>query len=144
MAEALSGLKGHDWAEISAPSLEDFEIMAAEAFAGLPAEFRALTGEVPCVVTDFPDEETVTEMELESEFDILGLFRGVGLPQGAAMDYTGQLPNQIWLYRRPILDYWAEHEETLGAIITHVLVHEIGHHFGFSDEDMEAIEGQAE
>jgi predicted Zn-dependent protease with MMP-like domain len=144
LAETLSGLKGHDWAEISAPSLEDFEIMAAEAFAGLPAEFRALTGEVPCVVTDFPDEETVTEMELESEFDILGLFRGVGLPQGAAMDYTGQLPNQIWLYRRPILDYWAEHEETLGAIITHVLVHEIGHHFGFSDEDMEAIEGQAE
>lgn len=133
-------LKGSDWAEISAPSLEDFEIMAAEAFAGLPAEFRALVGEVPCVVTDFPDEETVKEMELESEFDILGLFRGVGLPQGAALEVTGQLPNQIWLYRRPILDYWAEHEETLGAIITHVLVHEIGHHFGFDDDDMEAIE----
>jgi len=144
LAAALSGLKGQDWAEISAPSLEDFEIMAAEAFAGLPAEFRALTGEVPCVVTDFPDEETITEMELESEFDILGLFRGVGLPQGAALESTGQLPNQIWLYRRPILDYWAEHEETLGAIITHVLVHEIGHHFGFDDDDMEAIEGQAE
>ncbi len=137
-------LKGSDWAEISAPSLEDFEIMAAEAFAGLPAEFRALVGEVPCVVTDFPDEETVKEMELESEFDILGLFRGVGLPQGAALAVTGQLPNQIWLYRRPILDYWAEHEETLGAIITHVLVHEIGHHFGFDDDDMEVIEERAE
>jgi predicted Zn-dependent protease with MMP-like domain len=137
-------LKGSGWAEVSAPSLEDFEIMAAEAFAGLPAEFRALVGEVPCVVTDFPDEETVTEMELDSEFDILGLFRGVGLPQGAAYPVTGQLPNQIWLYRRPILDYWAEHEETLGAIITHVLVHEIGHHFGFSDEDMEAIEAAAD
>jgi predicted Zn-dependent protease with MMP-like domain len=57
---------------------------------------------------------------------------------------TGQLPNQIWLYRRPILDYWAEHEETLGAVITHVLIHEIGHHFGFSDADMEEIEARAE
>ncbi len=59
------------------------------------------------------------------------------------MPRTGQLPNRIWLYRRPILDYWAEHEETLGAIITHVLIHEIGHHFGFSDDDMEAIEDAA-
>lgn len=137
-------LSGSGWVEQSAPSLEDFEIMAAEAFAGLPAEFRALVGDVPCVVTDFPDEETVAEMELDSEFDILGLFRGVGLPQGAANPMTGQLPNQIWLYRRPILDYWAENEEQLGAIITHVLVHEIGHHFGFDDDDMEAIEAGAE
>jgi predicted Zn-dependent protease with MMP-like domain len=84
-------------------------------------------------------------MALESEFDILGLFRGVGLPQGGAAPFTGQLPNQVWLYRRPILDYWAETEdgETLGEIITHVLVHEIGHHFGFSDDDMEALEEQA-
>ena len=96
------------------------------------------------MVAEFPDEETMREMELETEFDILGLFRGVGLPQGAALEVTGQLPNQIWLYRRPILDYWAEHEETLGAIITHVLVHEIGHHFGFDDDDMEAIEERAE
>ena len=133
-----------DWTELQAPSLEDFEQMAAAAFAGLPAEFRALVGDVPCVVTDFPDEETIAEMALESEFDILGLFRGVGMPQGAAYPVTGQLPNQIWLYRRPILDYWAEHEETLGAIVTHVLVHEIGHHFGFSDADMDAIEAGAE
>jgi len=120
--------------------------MAAAAFRDLPPEFKALAGEVPCVVAEFPDDETIKEMELESEFDILGLFRGVGLPQGGAAGYTGQLPNQIWLYRRPILDYWAESEdhETLGEIITHVLVHEIGHHFGFSDEDMEAIEAAAE
>jgi predicted Zn-dependent protease with MMP-like domain len=91
-------------------------------------------------------QRPLREMELETEFDILGLFRGVGLPQGGAMPVTGQLPNQVWLYRRPILDYWAESEtgETLGEIITHVLVHEIGHHFGFSDEDMEAIEAAAE
>ena len=81
-------------------------------------------------------------MELETRFDILGLFRGIGLAQGAAMAETGQFPNMIWLYRRPILDYWAEHEETLGQIITHVLVHEIGHHFGLSDEDMDRVEAE--
>ena len=133
-----------DWAGLQAPSLDAFEVMAAEAFAGLPAEFRELVGDVPCVVADFPDEETITEMELESEFDILGLFRGVGRTEFGVAPPTGQLPNQIWLYRRPILDYWAEHEEMLGTIITHVLIHEIGHHFGLSDDDMEAIEAAAE
>ena len=133
------------WTDRTAPSLDDFEEIAATSFAALPDEFRALVGEVPCVVAEFPDEETIAEMELESEFDILGLFRGVGLPQGGAYPVTGQLPNQVWLYRRPILDYWAETDEgeTLGEIITHVLVHEIGHHFGFSDDDMEALEEQA-
>lgn len=136
----------NQWADRTAPSLDDFEQIAAAAFASLPSEFKALAGEVPCVVSEFPDEETIKEMELESEFDILGLFRGVGLPQGGAAGYTGQLPNQIWLYRRPILDYWSESDdgETLGEIITHVLVHEIGHHFGFSDADMEAIEASAD
>jgi predicted Zn-dependent protease with MMP-like domain len=136
----------NQWTERTAPSLDDFEEIAAAAFAALPEEFRTLAGNVPCVVQEFPDDETIREMELDSEFDILGLFRGVGLPQGGAAEYTGQLPNQVWLYRRPILDYWAEseHGETLGEIITHVLVHEIGHHFGFSDEDMEAIEAAAE
>lgn len=133
-----------DWTERVAPSLEDFEVLAVKALDGLPAEFRALIGDVPCVVQEFPDQETLDDLGIESEFDLMGLFRGVGLPQGAANPVTGQLPNQIWLYRRPILDYWAEHEETLGAVVTHVLVHEIGHHFGFSDEDMEAIEERAE
>ena len=133
------------WTERTAPSLDDFEEIAAAAWEGLPAEFKALAGNVPCMVSEFPDDETMREMELDTEFDILGLFRGVGLPQGGATPFTGQLPNQVWLYRRPILDYWAESDEgeTLGQIITHVLVHEIGHHFGFSDEDMEAIEAQA-
>ena len=135
----------NQWTERVAPSLDDFEEIAAASWAALPEKFRELAGNVPCMVSDFPDEETMREMELETEFDILGLFRGVGLPQGGATPFTGQLPNQVWLYRRPILDYWAESEEgeTLGQIITHVLVHEIGHHFGFSDEDMEMIEAQA-
>ena len=94
-------------------------------------------------VEDFPDDETMREMECETPFDLLGLFRGIGLAQGGGMMHTGQFPNMVWLYRRPILDYWAEHEESLDHLITHVLVHEIGHHFGLSDEDMEAIEAAA-
>jgi predicted Zn-dependent protease with MMP-like domain len=82
-------------------------------------------------------------MGAENEFDLLGLFQGVGLPFRAESDPI-QMPNMIWLYRRPILDYWAEHEDTLGAIVKHVLVHEIGHHFGLSDADMEAIEASAD
>ena len=130
------------WTDRTAPSLDDFEQIAAASWAALPQQFRDLAGNVPCMVSEFPDEETMREMELETEFDILGLFRGVGLPQGGATPFTGQLPNQVWLYRRPILDYWAESEEgeTLGQIITHVLVHEIGHHFGLSDADMQEIE----
>jgi predicted Zn-dependent protease with MMP-like domain len=132
-----------DWAPVSAPSLADFEAMADVAFAALPAEFRQLTGDVQIRIADFPDEDVVESMQLETDFDILGLFQGIGLAHSSAAVETGQMPNMVWLYRRPILDYWAEHEETLGAIVTHVLVHEIGHHFGLSDEDMEAIEAAA-
>lgn len=134
------------WADRIAPSLDDFEQMAIAAFEALPDEFRALVGDVGFTVAEFPDEQTIREMALESEFDILGLFHGIGLPQGAANPVSGQMPNRIWLYRRPILDYWAESEdgETLGEIVTHVLVHEIGHHFGFSDDDMEALEAEAD
>jgi predicted Zn-dependent protease with MMP-like domain len=82
-------------------------------------------------------------MGCESPFDLLGLFQGIGLAQASATPESGTFPNMIWLYRRPILDYWAEHEETLGHLVTHVLVHEIGHHFGLSDDDMEAIESAA-
>ncbi len=139
-------VSANDWTERAAPSLDDFEQIAAAAFAALPQEFRDLAGNVPCVVAEFPDEETMREMELETEFDILGLFRGVGLPQGGATRSPASCPTRSRLYRRPILDYWAESDsgETLGEIITHVLVHEIGHHFGFSDDDMEAIEAAAE
>ncbi len=83
-------------------------------------------------VVDFPDDETLDEMGAESEFDLLGLFRGRGLPDRGAVAETGELPNMIWLYRRPLLDYWCDGEDTLAAVVTHVLVHEIGHHFGLS------------
>ncbi len=130
------------WASRVAPTLEDFEQLADEAYARLPEEFRALCEGVVIRIEDFPDEETLNEMECETEFDLLGLFRGAGLAQAGATPFTGQFPNMVWLYRRPLLDYWAEHEETLGHLVTHVLVHEIGHHFGLSDEDMEEIERQ--
>src|SRR5690349_16154262 len=125
-----------------APSLMDIEDMAREAYARLPETFRALCEGVVIRVEDFPTEEVLDALGAETEFDLLGLFQGVGLPFQSA-PVTGQMPNMVWLYRRPILDYWAEHEETLGAIVTHVLVHEIGHHFGLSDDDIAAIEEAA-
>jgi predicted Zn-dependent protease with MMP-like domain len=94
-------------------------------------------------VEDFPTDEVLDHMQAETEFDLLGLFQGVGLPFRSESAPT-QMPNMIWLYRRPMLDYWAEHDEALGDIITHVLVHEIGHHFGLSDADMEALEAAAD
>jgi len=131
------------WSGRSAPSLEDFKAMAESAFAALPDQFRRLAGDVTFVVAEFPDDDVLDEMEAESAFDLLGLFQGVGLAHAPATPQTGTTPNGIWLYRRPILDYWAEHEESLGDVITHVLVHEIGHHFGLSDDDIEAIEDDA-
>ncbi len=132
-----------DWLNAEAPSLDDFEAMGRVAYDGLPEAFRNLIGEIVIRVSDFPEAEVLDDLGIESEFGLLGLFQGVGLAHGAATPMTGQMPNMIWLYRRPILDYWAEHEETLGAIVSHVLVHEIGHHFGLSDDDMEEIEAAA-
>jgi predicted Zn-dependent protease with MMP-like domain len=131
------------WRRTKAPSLAELEVLAAEIFQHLPRRFRDLCEDVVIQVDDFPSEEVLDQMGAESEFDLLGLFQGVGLPFRSESAPV-QMPNMIWLYRRPILDYWAEHDETLGAIVRHVLVHEIGHHFGLSDADMATIEGAAE
>jgi predicted Zn-dependent protease with MMP-like domain len=131
-----------EWMKLTAPSLEDFAALGQASFARLPEEVRALTGEVVFSVAEFPDEEVVRSLGADSPFDILGLFEGLGIAERESAP-TGTLPNRIWLYRRPILDYWAEHEESLEDIVVHVLIHEIGHHFGLSDEDMEAIEAAA-
>ncbi len=115
--------------------------MARAAFAALPAEFRALAGDIAFMVQDFPDEDVVKDMALDSAFDILGLFHGLDLAaRESGYGFAGQ--TMIFLYRRPILDYWAEHDEKLGDIVRHVLIHEIGHHFGLSDDDMHGIEGE--
>jgi predicted Zn-dependent protease with MMP-like domain len=131
-----------NWRPVKAPSLTELEVLASELFRHLPKKFRELCADVVIQVDDFPSDDVLEEMQTESEFDLLGLFQGVGLPFRAESAVV-QMPNMIWLYRRPILDYWAEHDETLGAIIKHVLVHEIGHHFGLSDGDMAAIEEAA-
>ena len=131
------------WTSLKAPSLAEMEAMAHDVFQHLPPRFRELCEGVIIRVEDFPTDEVLDDLEAQTEFDLLGLFQGVGLPFQS--DSTPvHMPNMVWLYRRPILDYWAEHDEALGAIITHVLVHEIGHHFGLSDADMEAIEGSVE
>ena len=131
------------WRTAKAPSLAEMETMAQDVFGRLPRTFRELCQDVVIRVEDFPTEEVLDEMQAESEFDLLGLFQGVGLPHQSLGDIA-RLPNMIWLYRRPILDYWAEHDEALGHIVRHVLIHEIGHHFGLSDQDMEAIEADAD
>jgi predicted Zn-dependent protease with MMP-like domain len=131
------------WRGTSAPSLAEFEVLAIEAFRRLPENFRALCVDLVIKIDDFATDEVLDHLGARSEFDVLGLFQGVGLPFRSESAPV-HMPNMIWLYRRPILDYWAEHDETLGAIITHVLIHEIGHHFGMSDDDMEAIEASVE
>ena len=121
----------------------DIEALAQAAVERLPDLFRQHLANVILRVQDFPDADVIDAMALESEWDILGLYWGhpVGNPGG---DYTGALPPTIFLYRRPILDYWCESGEDLPHIVRHVLIHEIGHHFGLSDDDMEAIEAKAE
>ena len=124
---------------LHAPTLADIEALAQAAVERLPDLFRQHLGHVVLRVEDFPDEEVMQAMGLESPFDILGLYQGhhIGDP-GAAM--TGSLPPTIFLYRRPMLDEWADGEDSLEHLVAHVLVHEVGHHFGLSDEDMHAIE----
>jgi len=131
------------WSTLKAPSLAEMEAMAHEIFERLPPRFRKLCEGVIVRVEDFPTDEVLDEMDAASEFDLLGLFQGTGLPHQSTGDIA-RLPNMIWLYRRPILDYWAEHDEALGHIIRHVLIHEIGHHFGLSDDDMATIEAGAD
>ena len=124
------------------PSLDELAAWAEAAYAELPESFRRLTADIVFRVDEFPDEETEREMELESPFDLLGLYRGVSLDQ-KSVSAGAEDVDYVFLYRRPILDYWCETGEDLMHIVRHVLVHEIGHHFGLSDEDMEAIEGKA-
>lgn len=124
------------------PTLTDLETIAHAAYAEVPEELRRYAADVVIKVDDFPDEETEQDMGLESPFDLLGLYRGVSM---AEKSFSAASPtvDMIFLYRRPILDYWCETGEDLTSLVKHVLIHEIGHHFGLSDEDMERIEDEA-
>lgn len=125
----------------TAPTVEQIEALAEEALLTIPASLRQHVTNLLIRVDDFPDDETVVEMELESPFDLLGLYRGVSLDRKSVQD-SGAEPDMVFLYRRPLLDYWCETGESLAHLVRHVLIHEIGHHFGFSDADMDAIEAQ--
>ena len=122
-----------------APSLGDIERLADAALATIPAALKRHLGPLVIRVEEFPDAETEEAMDLDSPFDILGLYRGVALPHKSISDPRAQI-DMVLLYRRPILDYWCETGDDLAAVVRHVLIHEIGHHLGFSDDDMERIE----
>ncbi len=131
-----------NWTNATAPTLADFEAMAQAAWNKLPAEFRSLAGDVVIRVEDFATDDILDELDIEDPFELTGLYQGVSLDRQSVADVTRE-PEMVFLYRRAILDEWASGDEDLGHLIAHVLVHEIGHHFGFSDDDMETIETRA-
>jgi predicted Zn-dependent protease with MMP-like domain len=138
-------VKGTDWSGFYAPTLDDFEALASQALANLPEPFKSLAADVTCSVAEFAEDDVLKHVGMESPFELMGLFTGIGLTHDGAVPHTGQMPNTVFLYRRAILDYWSENDDnTLGEVVTHVLIHELGHHFGFSDEDMEEIEARAD
>ncbi len=125
---------------LTAPSLTDIERMARAAYDALPPAFRQPCEGLLIRVADFADEETLAEMEIGNAFELTGLYQGIALTEKSVMDVAAQ-PDAVWLYRRPILDEWAERGDvTLKALVGHVLIHEIAHHFGYSDDDIAAID----
>ena len=125
------------------PSLEEMEQLAHAALRRIPAPFADHLAGVRLLVEDFADEAALADLGIEDPFELTGLYEG--LPLGdRSIDHTGAMPDRIRLFRRPIMDEWAERGDvTLEHLVTHVLVHEAGHHFGLSDEDMHALEEQA-
>ena len=131
------------WSDRLAPSLDDFAALAKQAFDALPDDFRKLSGDVVIRVDDYPSDEVLDSLGIEDPFELTGLYQGVDLGHRSVLD-ANPLPSMVFLYRRPILDEWTERGDvTLGELISHVLVHEIGHHFGLSDDDIHRIEDDA-
>jgi len=131
------------WTDRIAPSLDDFAALARQAFDDLPADFRRQAGDVVFCVDDFASDEVLDDLGIEDPFELTGLYQGVDLGRRSVLDPSPQ-PSMVFLYRRPILDEWCERGDvTLGELIAHVLVHEIGHHFGLSDDDIHRIEDDA-
>ncbi len=133
-----------EWADQVAPSLDDFARLAEQAWADLPATFREAAGEVVIRIDDFAPDEVLEEMGMEDPFELTGLYSGVDLSRREGLGPAPE-PSRVFLYRRPILDEWCERGDVgLSEIIAHVLIHEIGHHFGLSDEAIDAIEAEAD
>lgn len=127
----------------TAPTLDQIEAIARDALARLPAEFAAHLGEVVLIVEDFADEETLASLGIESPFDLTGIYHGRPVGEKSSFDVAPQ-PDRIHLYRRAILDEWCETGVGFDALVRHVLIHEVGHHFGLSDADMHALEDAAQ
>lgn len=124
----------------AAPSLDDIARLAEEAFAALPDLFRSMAGDIVFRVDDFPDDEVLAALGMQDPFELTGLYQGVDLSQRSVMDLSPE-PARVFLYRRPLLDEWAERGDvTLAELVAHILVHEIGHHLGLSDEQIDRIE----
>lgn len=126
-----------------APEASLLERLAREAIDRLPQELRAQLNDVVFQIEDFADEEVLREMGLNDPWQLTGLYRGQPLIQQSVWS-SGEMPTMIYLFRRPLIEEWAETGVSLEDLVTHVIIHEIGHHFGFTDEDMEAIENGAD
>ncbi|WAT17707.1 metallopeptidase family protein [Aurantiacibacter sp. MUD11] len=126
----------------NAPSIEQLEALAQATFDRIPEAFAAHLGDVVIQVQDFAEDELLAEMGIESPFELTGVYEGLPMTE-RSIEHSGTMPDRIRLFRLPILLEWCERgDETLEHLVGHVLVHEIGHHFGLSDDDMHALEDQ--
>jgi len=129
-----------DFTHARAPDLEEIERLALVAREALPAAYREAARAVVLRVEDFPSDDMLDDLGIESPFELTGLYEGIPLTE-AAVSAQPLGPDVIWLFRRPILDEWAERgDEELGTLVAHVLVHELAHHFGWSDADIARID----
>ena len=125
------------------PSADEIEAIARDTLQRLPQPFSDSIGDIVLLVQDFADDETLRQMGIEDPFDLSGLYEGIPLTE-RSVEQSGTLPERIFLYRRPILDEWAAGDESLEHLVAHVLIHEVGHHFGLSDDDIHALEDSVE
>ena len=136
----MSTAKSTNWTDWAAPSLDDFAALARRAFDDLPDLFRQAAGEVVIRVDDFADDQTLDDLGIDDPFGLTGLYSGVDIGRRDAMGPAAE-PSRVFLYRRPILDEWLDRGNvSLGEMVTHVMVHELAHHFGWSDDDIAAID----
>ena len=122
------------------PTIDQLQALAEQAILSIPRGLRAEVGNIVVQVVDFPDPETEREMDLESPYDLLGLYVGIAMTE-RSLSYPRPEPDLVYLYRRPLLEYWCETSADLAELVRHVLIHEIGHHFGYSDAEMDALQG---